>query len=1431
MSQVQTTITNLPQAGPIQGTEAVPIVQNGVTKQTTTAAIAAAPSQFQTFLTINQEATLPNSRYLSTGTGLGLADGGAQSYYRITLNGASGSLESAGQGIVVKNSGNSVINRSIAVTGNGLAITDGNGIAGNPTIALSGLSASLAGMSGSGLVAVLSGTTVTPRSILGVANQTSVTNGNGFAGSPTIGLADNVILPGTGSVTVPIGTAAQQPAGSDGQVRYDSTASAFYGYSSGAWRQFSLAGGVTLINTGTGLLGGPITTIGTITIDTSVVATLTGSQTLTNKTISGLNNTLTNIGNGSLVNSSVTIGSDTVSLGGTITTFNGVSISGSANTLSNIGNGSLTNSAITINGSLVSLGGSITVTATASNALTIGTGLTGTSYNGSAPVTIAIDSTVATLTGTQTLTNKSISGSTNTLSNIGNASLTNSSLTIGTTAISLGATSLTLGGLTTVTVTQDPTAPLDLATKQYVDAVAEGLHVHAACAAATTGTLASITGGTVTYNNGTAGVGATLTLSVALTTLDGYTLLNGDRVLVKNEATQANNGIYTWATGGTVLTRATDFDTAAEMASGDFTFVVNGTLYANTGWVQTDPVTVGGTSPFTWIQFSGAGAYTAGTGLTLTGTQFSITNTAVTAGSYGSASSVGTFTVNAQGQLTAAASTSIAINGNQITSGTVGSSYISGSYTGITGVGTLTTGTWNGTTIGTGYGGTGLTSFTANGIVYASSTSALATGSALTFDGTNLGVGTSTYNGRLVVKNPSVSGNQVIYAIQAGTSTSQLASWDLNQTTDVSTFGTDYGAPLAFKVNSTETMRLTSTSLYTASGINVGIGTAPSYALDLLTSTNGIVARFKSSSNYGTVVADNSTTTGGGSFSVRQNGTQVGAFAVDGAIQGNTSSDLAIFADSGSVIKFYTNGSGTAKAILDTNVNSIFTVGNQGSVGGIGTDYATIGAYGSAGGGLRIYRGTGAGTSIGLFYADATGLFVSMLENLPMVFSTNATERARISGAGIFSTTLGATIQGLTVGKGTNAIAGNTVLGEGALQGANSGVGFNVAVGYQAGYNNTSGQQNIYIGQNTGYYVTTGSSNVAVGVTALQGSAVGTSTGSYNVAVGTGALYANTTASNNTAVGYSAGFSNNSGTQNVYIGPSSGYYNQTGTENTFVGFSANGNGTGGSAGSYNTAVGRAAMNNSYGSYNTAVGTGALQLNTSASNNTAVGYQAGYINQTGGDNTFLGKGAGYGSANGYNGNTAIGFGAGGLLGAGGNYNTFLGVGSGGAVTTGGGNVIIGAYSGAAAPISATGSGYIVLSDGAGNVRLYLDGSGYPFFPQVRSNAGSYTAKWTTSAELVLDTSSARYKDNIRDSIYGLSHVMQIRSAMFEYKADGRTDVGLVAEELDLIIPELVTKNTENQPDAVSYDRMVSVLIKAIQELKAEVDSLKSQLNGA
>ena len=96
------TITQLPAAGTITGDELVPVVQNGVTVHTTTGAIAASPSQTQTFLTKNNEPTLPNSRYLSTDANLTLADGGAQSYYRISLTGAAANLNTVGNGIMVK---------------------------------------------------------------------------------------------------------------------------------------------------------------------------------------------------------------------------------------------------------------------------------------------------------------------------------------------------------------------------------------------------------------------------------------------------------------------------------------------------------------------------------------------------------------------------------------------------------------------------------------------------------------------------------------------------------------------------------------------------------------------------------------------------------------------------------------------------------------------------------------------------------------------------------------------------------------------------------------------------------------------------------------------------------------------------------------------------------------------------------------------------------------------------------------------------------------------------------------------------------------------------------------------------------------------------------------------------------------------------------
>lgn len=161
----------------------------------------------------------------------------------------------------------------------------------------------------------------------------------------------------------------------------------------------------------------------------------------------------------------------------------------------------------------------------------------------------------------------------------------------------------------TVTV-PTPVNSTDASTKAYVDSVSQGLHIHESVVAATT---------------------ANVTLANALEngdTLDGIVLATGNRILVKNQTTTSENGIYVVQASGQP-SRALDFDTAVEIDSGDFIFVYSGTVNAGTGWVQTNrPATIG-TDPILFTQFSGAGTYLAGTGLTLTGNTFSI-NTATT---------------------------------------------------------------------------------------------------------------------------------------------------------------------------------------------------------------------------------------------------------------------------------------------------------------------------------------------------------------------------------------------------------------------------------------------------------------------------------------------------------------------------------------------------------------------------------------------------------------------------------------------------------------------------------------------------------------------------------------------------------------------------------------------------------------------------------
>lgn len=210
---------------------------------------------------------------------------------------------------------------------------------------------------------------------------------------------------------------------------------------------------------------------------------------------------------------------------------------------------------------------------------------------------------------------------------------------------------------TSGTVANTAANPTDLTNKAYVDMVVQGYQIKAEAQCATTGNI---------------------TLS-GLQTIDGYTTLAGDRILVRNQTNQANNGVYVAASGA--WARSSDCNTYASLISA-FIFIQNGSTQQNSGWVCTIPASgTLGTTPITWSQLASAASYFAGTGLTLSSYTFSITNTGVTANSYGSASSVGTFTVNAQGQLTSAGSTAISIAPSQINAAIPNSSLANSSVT------------------------------------------------------------------------------------------------------------------------------------------------------------------------------------------------------------------------------------------------------------------------------------------------------------------------------------------------------------------------------------------------------------------------------------------------------------------------------------------------------------------------------------------------------------------------------------------------------------------------------------------------------------------------------------------------------------------------------------------------------------------------------
>ncbi len=415
-----------------------------------------------------------------------------------------------------------------------------------------------------------------------------------------------------------------------------------------------------LQNSGNLVAPAAISAAGNVTggnVITGGVVTATGNVSGGNLTTGGAVAATGNVSGGNLTTAGLVSATGNVS-GGNLTTAGVISSTGNAN-VGNLGTGGLVTATGNISGGNINTAGLVSAT--------------GNVVAGANVVTDLIVGKTTNVTITAAGTNQ----------NINLVPTGTGTVNVGTFRISNVAT---------------PTDTADAATKQYVDNLAaSGIHYHEPVFVESPDSAGSLN---ATYNNGTSGVGATLTNAgtQAALTIDGVLMTVGKRVLIYNQTNQFENGVYVVTTVGTgstnwVLTRASDADTynpfsPNSLGQGDAFFVTNG----NTGVGETYICnTVGtitfGTTAITFAQISDATLYTAGTGLALNGTTFSISNTAVTTGTYGGADVVSTITVNQQGQLTSASNTVIQANAANLSGTTLKSTVVSSS---LTSVGTLT---------------------------------------------------------------------------------------------------------------------------------------------------------------------------------------------------------------------------------------------------------------------------------------------------------------------------------------------------------------------------------------------------------------------------------------------------------------------------------------------------------------------------------------------------------------------------------------------------------------------------------------------------------------------------------------------------------------------------------------------------------------------
>ena len=434
--------------------------------------------------------------------------------------------------------------------------------------------------------------------------------------------------------------------------------------------------------------------------------------------------------------------------------------------------------------------------------------------------------------------------------------------------------------------------------------------------------------------------------------------------------------------------------------------------------------------------------------------------------------------------------------------------------------------------------------------------------------------------------------------------------------------------------------------------------------------------------------------------------------------------------------------SGTANGVAYLNGSKALTTGSaltfDGANLGVGAAATDSNSYGRAvdsigvNGAAYYARNSGNNTVgfFGAYFGAFNSVNVGSSTNSDIVFYRQNSEQMRLTSTGLGIGTTNPTkklevagsdalIHGVTVGRGSGAVATNTVVGSSALASNTTGYD-NTANGVGALYYNTIGLQNTASGLNALYYNTTGSQNTASGLQAL----CFNTTGGYNTASGMNALLSNTTGYQNTASGANALRSNTTGSQNTASGQTALYSNTTGNYNTASGQSALQNNT---TGIENTASGQAALfYNTTGSYNTADGFRALFYNTTGYQNIAIGGQALHHNTTGYHNTATGQAALYSNTTG-------------------NYNTAFGSEAGYLITTGSNNTIIGRYNGNQGGLDIrTANNYIVLSDGDGNPWSVINGSngtasmrqhGFSFLAPVMKVSGFGYAPYTYRAIVI------------------------------------------------------------------------------------------------